>query len=226
MRRPFTTYHNALDTELKLRISLELYLKRVLVGGLERVFELGRNFRNEGIDRDHNPEFTMLEAYQAYGDYETMMEIAEDLVVASVRAWPICDADDLELTFRERPLDLAPPFRRVDGARAVSEATGTPVTLDRDRPPRLAEAHTTSRSTRVWGAGKIVQELFEKLVEPTILRADVRLRFPPGGLAARAAAPRRPGADRALRPRRRRDRARHGVLGAHRSRSSSGRSSS
>ena len=78
--RPFTTHHFALDMPMKLRISLELYLKRMLVGGVERIFELGRNFRNEGIDRDHNPEFTMLEAYQAYGDYHTMMELSETLV--------------------------------------------------------------------------------------------------------------------------------------------------
>ena len=84
--RPFTTHHHALDIPLKLRISLELYLKRMLVGGVERVFELGRNFRNEGIDRDHNPEFTMLEAYQAYGDYHTMMELSETLVRECARA--------------------------------------------------------------------------------------------------------------------------------------------
>ncbi len=82
--RPFTTHHHALDTDMKLRISLELYLKRMLVGGIERVYELGRNFRNEGIDRDHNPEFTMLEAYQAYGDYSTMMELSETLIVESL----------------------------------------------------------------------------------------------------------------------------------------------
>ena len=84
--RPFTTHHHALDIPMKLRISLELYLKRMLVGGVERVFELGRNFRNEGIDRDHNPEFTMLEAYQAYGDYHTMMELSETLVRECARA--------------------------------------------------------------------------------------------------------------------------------------------
>src|SRR5204863_2117945 len=77
---PFRTHHNVLDVDLYLRIAPELYLKRLLVGGLERVYEIGRNFRNEGIDRDHNPEFTMLEFYQAYGDYEDMMELAEALV--------------------------------------------------------------------------------------------------------------------------------------------------
>src|SRR6187397_3015194 len=84
--RPFTTHHHTLDVDMKLRISLELYLKRMLVGGAERVFELGRNFRNEGIDRVHNPEFTMLEAYQAYGDYHTMMELSETLVRECCRA--------------------------------------------------------------------------------------------------------------------------------------------
>ena len=86
LAKPFTTHHNALDTDLKLRISLELYLKRLLVGGLERIYEIGRNFRNEGIDREHNPEFTMLELYEAYGDYGTMMRIAEDLIRASAQA--------------------------------------------------------------------------------------------------------------------------------------------
>ena len=96
--RPFTTHHFALDMPMKLRISLELYLKRMLVGGVDRVFELGRNFRNEGIDRDHNPEFTMLEAYQAYGDYHSMMELSETLVRESCRTVnPILGraADDL-----------------------------------------------------------------------------------------------------------------------------------
>src|SRR5438034_4700828 len=84
--RPFITHHNTLDIDLYLRIAPELYLKRLLVGGLERVFEIGRNFRNEGIDRDHNPEFTMLEAYQAYATYEDMMELDEALVAAAATA--------------------------------------------------------------------------------------------------------------------------------------------
>ena len=78
--RPFITHHNALDIDVYLRIAMELYLKRLLVGGLERVYEIGKNFRNEGISTRHNPEFTMLEVYQAYGDYESMMDLAEDLI--------------------------------------------------------------------------------------------------------------------------------------------------
>ena len=119
--RPFTTHHHALDLEMKLRISLELYLKRMLVGGAERVFELGRNFRNEGIDRDHNPEFTMLEAYQAYGDYHTMMELSETLVVGvRTRGEPdhaAAIADDLAVPYRRAQIDLTPPFRRSRSSR-------------------------------------------------------------------------------------------------------------
>jgi len=168
--RPFTTFHEALGVEMKLRISLELYLKRMLVGGVERVFELGRNFRNEGIDRDHNPEFTMLEAYQAYGDYETMMELSETLVVESARAvGPIFGraAGDLRVTVQGKEIDLTPPFERLRILDAVSEATGEEITLDRPDLPGLAERHQVPID-EAWGPGKIVQELFEKLVEPNI----------------------------------------------------------
>ncbi len=178
--RPFTTFHHVLDQEMKLRISLELYLKRMLVGGVERVYELGRNFRNEGIDADHNPEFTMLEAYRAYGDYGTMMQLSEDLIVASARAVaPIFDRDpDVPaITYRGRELDLTPPFRRITILGSVSEATGEEITLDR------ADLRTIAARQQVpvddaWGPGKIVQELFEKLVEGTIEQPTFVCDFP------------------------------------------------
>ena len=178
--RPFTTHHNALDMPMKLRISLELYLKRMLVGGVERVFELGRNFRNEGIDVDHNPEFTMLEAYQAYGDYRTMMELSETLVVECARAVnPIMgrDADDLRLTVRGRTIDLTPPFATMTILGSVSEATGEAVTLDHPDLRGIADRHGVHVED-AWGAGKIVQELFEKLVESTIERPTFVCDFP------------------------------------------------
>lgn len=178
--RPFTTYHHVLDQEMKLRISLELYLKRMLVGGLERVYEMGRNFRNEGIDRDHNPEFTMLEAYQAYGDYHTMMELSEDLVVGSARAVaPIFERDPqrLVITYRERELDLTPPFARITILGSVSEATGEEVTLDRPDLRAVAARHDVHVDD-AWGPGKIVQELFEKLVEGTIEQPTFVCDFP------------------------------------------------
>ncbi len=178
--RPFTTHHRALDLEMKLRISLELYLKRMLVGGLERVYELGRNFRNEGIDRDHNPEFTMLEAYQAYGDYHTMMSLSEALIVESARAvGPIMgrDPDDLRVPLRGATIDLSPPFERVTVLGSVSEAVGEPVTLDHPDLRGIA-ARQDLPVDDAWGPGKIVQELFEKLVEATIERPTFVCDFP------------------------------------------------
>jgi lysyl-tRNA synthetase class 2 len=173
LAKPFTTHHKALDTDLKLRISLELYLKRLLVGGLERIYEIGRNFRNEGIDREHNPEFTMLELYQAYGDYETMMRIAEDLIRASARAV----RGSLSFTFRERPLDLSAPFRRVTVLGAVSEATGEEITLDRADLAELAERHGVAVDP-AWRSGKIVLEMFEKLAERTFFDPTFVCDFP------------------------------------------------
>ncbi len=178
--RPFATHHLALDIPMKLRISLELYLKRMLVGGMERVYELGRNFRNEGIDRDHNPEFTMLEAYQAYGDYHTMMELSETLLVESARAVnPVVgrDPDELSIPVRGRTIDLTPPFARVTILGSVSEAVGEPVALEHPDLPGIAERHGVPIDD-AWGPGKIVQELFEKLVEASIERPTFVCDFP------------------------------------------------
>ncbi len=179
--RPFTTFHHVLDQEMKLRISLELYLKRMLVGGVERVYELGRNFRNEGIDADHNPEFTMLEAYRAYGDYRTMMQLSEDLIVASARAVaPIFDRDP-----------DASRRSRTGGATSTSHRRSAASRSSARCPRRRASrsrwiARTCGRSPRAtrcpsptaWGPGKIVQELFEKLVEGTIEQPTFVCDFP------------------------------------------------
>jgi lysyl-tRNA synthetase class 2 len=178
--RPFTTHHHALDIPLKLRISLELYLKRMLVGGVERVFELGRNFRNEGIDRDHNPEFTMLEAYQAYGDYHTMMELSETLVRECARAVnPIVGraSDDLVIPVGGHMVDLAEPFARITVLGAVTDAVGEPITLEHPDLSGVAARHDVAIDDG-WGPGKIVQELFEKLVEDTIVQPTFVCDFP------------------------------------------------
>jgi lysyl-tRNA synthetase class 2 len=160
LARPFLTHHRALDMPLYLRIAPELYLKRLLVGGIERVYEIGRNFRNEGVDRDHNPEFTMLEVYQAYGTYEDMMELAEALLTAAARAV----RGTLRFPYQGRELDLTPPWRRADLLALVSEAVGEEVSLDRDLRP-LAERVGVAVEPS-WGPGKVVLELFEKRVEP------------------------------------------------------------
>jgi lysyl-tRNA synthetase class 2 len=173
LARPFVTHHNALDVDLRLRISLELYLKRLLVGGVERVYEIGRNFRNEGIDRDHNPEFTMLELYQAYADYEAMMEITEALVTACATAV----RGSLRFEFQGQQLDLSPPWRRITILGSVSEALGEAVTLHSPNLAELAEVAGVAVDPR-WGPGKIVQELYEKLVEPTLFQPTFVCDFP------------------------------------------------
>jgi lysyl-tRNA synthetase, class II len=122
--RPFTTHHNALDIPLFLRIALELHLKRLLVGGIEKVYEIGRVFRNEGIDRKHNPEFTMMELYQAYGDYHTMMDLTEGMIVACVDAL----GHGRQVPFGDKVIDYTPPFQRRAYAELFREHVG--VALD------------------------------------------------------------------------------------------------
>ncbi|HIQ22800.1 MAG TPA: lysine--tRNA ligase, partial [Planctomycetes bacterium] len=134
--RPFVTHHNALDLDLFLRIALELHLKRLLVGGLERVFEIGRVFRNEGIDSTHNPEFTMIEIYQAYGNYETMMELTEKIVVEAVRA----SGESLQLPWGEASIDFTPPWPRRAYAELFREFVGCEM-QDREAVARVAREH-------------------------------------------------------------------------------------
>jgi lysyl-tRNA synthetase, class II len=173
LARPFETHHGALDVDLELRISLELYLKRLLVGGLERVYEIGRIFRNEGIDADHNPEFTMLEAYQAYTDYEGMMELTRALVTEASLA--VRGAPRFEVGGRE--VSLNGPWRRTTLLAAVSEATGEDITLDREDLPKLAERHGVGVDP-AWGPGKVAVEMFEKLVEDTLWQPTFVCDFP------------------------------------------------
>jgi len=163
--RPFTTHLNAFDQEMYLRIALELPLKRLVVGGIDRVYELGRTFRNEGIDTTHNPEFTMLEAYEAYGDYDTMADLTRDLVVNAAEAvgsTVIADGSGGEI-------DLAKPWRSVTIHGAVSDAVGAPVTVDSTAHELRALADRLGVALQPgWSAGEIVLELFEKLVEHTL----------------------------------------------------------
>ena len=118
--RPFITHHNALDIELYLRIALELHLKRLMVGGIERVYEIGRVFRNEGIDATHNPEFTMIEIYQAYGNYETMMDLTESIICNGVRAL----GDSMVLPWGDETIDFTPPWPRLKYADLFAQYSG------------------------------------------------------------------------------------------------------
>jgi lysyl-tRNA synthetase class 2 len=169
--QPFVTHHNALGCAFYLRIALELYLKRLLVGGVDKVFEIGRNFRNEGLSRKHNPEFTMLEAYQAYGDYESMMELVQSMichVAQKVLGKLLIEHRDAGGNVT-KTIDLTPPWRRVKYKDIVRERAGVDWF-------ELSPAQRRERAVRLGAEiGKeyvdfeVTQAVFEKLIEPTLL---------------------------------------------------------
>ncbi len=163
--RPFITHHNALDMQLYLRIALELHLKRLIVGGMERVYEIGRVFRNEGISTRHNPEFTMMESYQAFGDYTETMALTETLITNSAR-----DALGTSVVvINGEEFDLATPWKRVRMIDLASEATG--VTLHPSQPVddvrKVADKHSV-KWEKHWGTGRIIEEIFAELAEKNL----------------------------------------------------------
>lgn len=165
--RPFTTHHNALDIEMFLRISLELPLKRLIVGGFDRVYEMSRVFRNEGMDATHNPEFTMLELYQAYGDYEDMMEIVEG--VYSYVANKLVGST--KITFQGEEIDLTPPWSRVRMVDAVKEHTG----VDFEKITDVEEARKEAKNLKLnikgnESIGEIIAEAFDEYVEDKLVQ--------------------------------------------------------
>lgn len=173
--RPFVTHMNALDLDLYLRIAPELYLKRLIVGGIDRVFEVNRNFRNEGVGVKYNPEFTMLEAYQAYGDYFTMMELMESLIGTVARE--VLGTTDH--TYQGRPMPLGGPFPRRRLIDLCSEAVGVTLDLDMGAPKLLEIAEGAGVPVDpAWGPGKVVQEIYEKLVEPNIFEPTFVMDYP------------------------------------------------
>jgi len=169
--RPFLTHHNTLDMQLFLRIALELHLKRLIVGGMERVFEIGRIFRNEGISPRHNPEFTMMELYQAFADYSEMIEITETLITNAA-----IDATGTSVVTIHGPggvtstVDLARPWRRARMIDLVRDAIGVEVHPSQpvEQLRALAVEHGVSCNPR-WGSGKIIEELFEATAEHTLI---------------------------------------------------------
>jgi len=172
--RPFKTHHNALDLDLYLRIAPELYLKRLLVGGFERVYEINRNFRNEGVSTMHNPEFTTLEFYQAYADYTDLMELTEALFVELAHAL----RGSLSLVWGEHALDLKPPWRRLPFFEGVSQALGLAVTPTTD-VESVARAAAPRGIVHDGGpASKLWKDAFETLVEPTLVQPTFVVDFP------------------------------------------------
>jgi len=174
--RPFVTHHNALDLQLYLRIAPELYLKRLLVGGLGRVFEINRNFRNEGIDRSHNPEFTMLELYQAFGDYHAMMELTETMIHAiAQRISGASDANGVVLPYGDHQIDYAIPFRRAKYHELFAEHNG----FDASDHGKVVEK---AASLGVEAAGKdhdvLLNEVWEATVEQHLIQPTFVMDYP------------------------------------------------
>jgi len=173
--RPFITHHHVLDADLYLRISDELYLKRLIIGGLDRVYEIGRDFRNEGVSTTHNPEFTQIEVYQAYADYNDIMCLVEELWYAVAQEV----LDTAKLTYQGHSVDLTPPWKRVTMRDAILEATGVDIEVHTSLDSlqcRVKELHLELDAKPTWG--KQVDELFKEYVEPELIQPTFVLDYP------------------------------------------------
>ena len=181
LARPFVTHHNALDMKLYMRIAPELYLKRLVVGGMDRVYEINRNFRNEGISTQHNPEFTMLEFYQAYVDYQYLMRLTEEMLAEVAMA----TTDSTDLTFGEHAISFAAPFRRLSlrhaAAERASERLQRSVDVDMLRDAATARSIAVALGLDVpdgQGAGKTATAIFEALCEEDLIQPTFIHDFP------------------------------------------------
>jgi lysyl-tRNA synthetase class 2 len=173
--RPFETYHHALHRKLYLRIADELYLKRLIIGGFERVYEIGKDFRNEGLSTVHNPEFTQLEAYQAYADYEDMMRLAEETFAYAAQEV----LGTTGITYQGNEIDLTPPWRRVTIHQAILQGTGIDIKEVGSfsaLKEAIAEKGLEVTPKETWG--KLVEELFKEYVEPTLIQPTFILDYP------------------------------------------------
>jgi lysyl-tRNA synthetase, class II len=177
LARPFTTHHNALDRTLYLRIATELYLKRLIVGGMEKVYELGKDFRNEGLSHKHNPEFTMLETYEAYADYNHVAAMTEELVAHVAHE----TVGSMTIERDGEAIDLTPPWRRVTLRDAIREHTGIDIAAHTARDSLLSamrDAGIDSNPEPGTGWGKLVDELLSKRIEPQLIQPTFVLDYP------------------------------------------------
>jgi lysyl-tRNA synthetase class 2 len=172
---PFVTHHNALDMDLYLRIAPELYLKRLVVGGFERVFEINRNFRNEGVSTQHNPEFTMLEFYQAYATYEDLMDLTESLFVAVAKRV----TNNTAIDYQGQVIELGSPWRRMTLSDALEQIGGVPAHLFNDHQGLIDFARKKGVPlTKTNRLGKIITKLFDALVEPHLVQPTFITGYP------------------------------------------------
>ncbi|MEK7499405.1 MAG: lysine--tRNA ligase [Patescibacteria group bacterium] len=175
LAEPFSTHHNSLDADLFLRIAPELYLKRLLVGGFEKVFEIGKNFRNEGVDKSHNPEFTMLEFYEAYADYEDLMDTAEDMI--SSAATKI--TGNYDVPWGNATISFAAPFQRFSYVKLLEERTGINV-LEEKNPKAYLKVFADKKITppKNQTYTKLVDELYKEIVRPTLQNPTILYDYP------------------------------------------------
>ena len=172
--RPFSTHHNTLNIDLYLRIALELYLKRLIVGGMERVYEIGKNFRNEGMDRTHNPEFSMIELYQAFADYNDMMEITEDMFLHIANT--IFKSDAVKIG--ETEISFQKPWLRASMIDLIKDETGFDASdFDLTKIRNFFQKHKLEIDEKA-GPGKLIEELFEHFVEPKLIQPTFVTDFP------------------------------------------------
>ena len=178
--RPFTTHMNALDTELYLRIATEIYLKRAVVGGVDRVFEMNRNFRNEGMDSSHSPEFTSLEAYEAYSDYNGMAELTRDLIQQAARdAFDLSEGEEIVRLADGTEYDLSGQWDRIDLYGSTSEALGEEITVETPRETLVKYAERVGLEVDDYAvSGKIVEDIFEELVASKLWAPTFVYDFP------------------------------------------------
>lgn len=172
--RPFVTHHNALDIDLFLRIADELYLKRLVVGGFDGVYEISKDFRNEGMDRSHNPEFTMLELYVAYKDYNWMMELVEELFEY------VCNKvfGSLEFTFEDKQINFSRPWKRLSYVDAIKDKTGVDVIAASENDLRALAKNIGIELEGLFGKAKLIDEIFSQVVEPEIVQPTFVVDYP------------------------------------------------
>jgi len=172
--RPFVTHHNALDIDLYLRIADELYLKRLIVGGFEKVYEISKSFRNEGMDRNHNPEFTMLELYQAYADYNDIMELYQKLL--NYVATEVMGSNKFE--FENNQIDLTPPWKRIPLLESIKEYAGVDLTDKSEEETREIASELNVKEDLNRPKGKLIEAIFESQVQPKLIQPTFITDYP------------------------------------------------
>jgi len=172
--RPFTTHHNTLDMTLYLRIANELYLKRLIIGGFEGIYEFAKDFRNEGMDRFHNPEFTQMELYVAFQDYKWMMQFTEEMIHAVAKEV----MGRSKIKFQGNEIDLTPPWRRLPLYRGIKEYAKVDIANADEKELRKAAAKLEIEVENGWGSGKIIDQIFSELVEPKLIQPTFIIDYP------------------------------------------------